>query len=113
MDDKEYNQRTLRQNRALHLYFQLVADTLNDGGLDMRAVLKPGVQIPWSKTSVKEYLWRPIQKLQLQKKSTIQLTTKDIDSIYDTLNRFLATEHGVTEAFPSIDAIMNQQLIEK
>jgi len=108
LNDKEYNQRTLCQNRALHLYFQLVADALNDAGLDMRKTLEPEVEIPWSKDSVKEYLWRPIQKIQLQKKSTIQLTTKDIDTIYDTLNMFLA-KHGLYEPFPSIEEIMAKQ----
>ncbi|MDD5110859.1 MAG: hypothetical protein PHI63_06665 [Patescibacteria group bacterium] len=107
--DKEYNQRTSQQNRALHLYFQLVADALNDAGLDMRTVLKPEIEIPWSKASVKEYLWRPIQMIQLQKKSTIQLTTKDIDTIYDTLNLFLA-QQGIHEPFPSLDEIMRREL---
>lgn len=106
--DKQYDQRTLRQNRALHLYFQMVATALNDAGLDMRTVLKPTIEIPWSKDAVKEYLWRPIQQLQLQKRSTVQLTTKDIDAIYDTLNRFLA-EQGVSEEFPSIESIIRKQ----
>lgn len=104
---KEEKQRTIQQNRALHLYFQLVADTLNDAGLDMRAVLKPEVEIPWSKTSVKEYLWRPVQKIQLGKRSTTELTTKDIDKIFDTINRHLAN-HGVHQPFPSIEEIINR-----
>jgi len=101
-------QRTLQQNKALHLYFQLVADTLNDAGLDMRTVLKPGVEIPWTKTTVKEYLWRPIQNIQLMKKSTTELTTRDIDAIFDTMNRHLAN-HGIHEPFPSIEEIINRQ----
>lgn len=113
MEDREYNQRTIRQNRALHLYFQLIANALNDAGLDMRVVLKPEIQIPWSKDSVKEYLWRPIQQMQLQKKSTTLLTTKDIDAVYDTLNLFLSEKHGISEPFPSIEEIMNRQLEEK
>jgi len=91
-------QRTLTQNKALHLYFRLVAETLNEAGLDMRAVLKPDVDIPWSPETVKEYMWRPIQKIQLQKDSTTELTTKEIDIIFDTMNRHLAN-HGVHEPF--------------
>lgn len=100
--------RTDQQNKALHVYFQLVAETLNDAGLDMRKVLKPEVEIPWSKNTVKEYLWKPIQKIQLQKKSTTELSTKDIDLIYDTMNRHLA-KHGVHEPFPSIEEIIRRQ----
>lgn len=107
--DKEYNQRTQRQNRALHKYFEMVADELNDAGLDMRTVLKPGIEIPWSKMSVKEYLWKPVMAIQLQKKSTIQMNTKDIDLIYDTLNRFLG-QKGLHTPFPSIQEIMLRQL---
>lgn len=105
-------QRTARQNRALHLYFKLVADTLNDAGLDMRVVLKPEVEIPWSQKTVKEYLWRPIQRIQLRKESTTDLTTKDIDLVFDTMNLHLGN-HGVHTPFPSIEEIMARQLAEE
>lgn len=104
-EEKKYPERTLLQNRALHLYFQSVADILNEAGLDMRAVLKPGIEIPWSKETVKNFLWRPIQRIQLGKESTKELTTVDIDKVFDTMNRHLAN-HGVHEDFPSIETIM-------
>lgn len=109
---KKIGQRTLTQNAALHLYFSLVAETLNDAGLDMRVVLKPEVEIPWSKDTIKDFLWRPIQRFQLGKESTTELTTKEIDQIFDTMNRHLA-KHGVHEDFPSIETLMNQQLGDK
>lgn len=99
-------QRTPQQNRALHLYFTLVADRLNAAGLDMRAVLKPDVEIPWSSDTVKEFLWRPVQKLSVGKDSTTVLTTREIDRVYDVLNRFLAEKHGIHEPFPSLEELM-------
>jgi hypothetical protein len=69
-------------------------------------VLKPRVEIPWSKETVREFMWRPIQELQLRKRSTTELTTKGIDAIYDTLNRFLA-KHGIHEPFPSEEGAKN------
>ena len=105
----EENKRTIRQNAALHLYFQLVADALNSAGLDMRKTLSAEIEIPWSKESVKEYLWRPVQETQLGKQSTKELTTKDIDIIYDTINRFLA-EKGLHVSFPSIEELMIREL---
>jgi hypothetical protein len=107
---KKEQQRTELQNRALHLYFTFIAGALNDAGLDMRKVLKPEVSIPWSTETVKEYLWRPIQKLQLGKTSTTQLTTKEIDLVFDTLNRHLGEKFGVHEDFPSVETIMYKQL---
>lgn len=95
------NQRTLRQNASLHKYFELLARELNESGYDMKRTLKPGIDIPWSPDTVKEYLWKPIQNAQLMKESTTELTTKDIDIVYDTLNRHLAEKTGVHVEFPS------------
>lgn len=96
-------QRTIAQNRSLHLYFTLLAEELNQAGFDMRRTLKPGVDIPWSLETVKEYLWKPIQNAQLMKQSTTELTTKEIDLVYDTLNRHLGEITGVSVTFPSQD----------
>lgn len=104
IDDKK---RTIQQNSALHLYFQLVADTLNDAGYDMRRTLAADVDIPWSKETVKEYLWRPIQAQQLLKISTKELSTKDIDLLLDTITRFLATK-GIYQEFPSIENLLDK-----
>lgn len=95
-------QRTTQQNRALHKYFELLAETLNDAGLDMRAVLKPEVEIPWSKMTIKEFLWKPVLKVYLGKRSTADMTTKELDEVYDIVNRHLA-KHGVHIPFPSIE----------
>lgn len=84
-------QRTSQQNRALHKAFQLVAESLNDAGLDQRKVLKPSVDIPWTHEAVKENLWRPIQKAMYNKHSTTELDkVKEIEHIWDTLMRHLA-----------------------
>jgi hypothetical protein len=101
-------QRTIQQNRALHLCFQLIAEALNDAGLDMRSVLKPEVDIPWSKDTVKEYLWKPVQRIQLMKSSTTELSVHDIDTIFETLNRFLS-KHGIHVPFPSAEELMKEQ----
>jgi len=107
LNPKKYPQRTLTQNAALHVYFKLISDALNDAGLDMRKVLKPTIDIPWSPKTVKEYMWRPVMKAQLGKSSTTEMTTVDIDKVFDTINRHLAEKFGITEPFPSYDNIIN------
>lgn len=102
-------QRTLQQNRALHKLFELTAKELNESGLDMRVVLKPGVDIPWNTITVKEYLWRPLQKLQLLKKSTTELSTKDIDAVFDTLNKLLGEKFGKHIPFPGIESLIDYE----
>lgn len=101
--------RTSRQNRALHLMFDQLAKELNEAGLDMRKTLKPTIDIPWSGDTVKEYLWRPVQQAQVQKKSTTDLTTREIDEVFETINRHLGTKFGLYMAFPSIETLMQEE----
>ncbi len=103
-------QRTGQQNRSLHLYFTFVAGILVENNIDMKLLLQDGIDIPPTPTNVKEVLWRPIQVAQLGKKSTTQLTTKEIDQIFDTVNRHIA-KHGVHIPFPSIKS-MTDKLLE-
>jgi len=101
MEDK---QRTLQQNKALHKYFEMLAQELTDAGLDMRRTLKPEVDIPWSGETIKEYIWRPIMTAQLGKESTTELTTSEIDRVFNTITRHLAEKFGVSVEFPSIES---------
>lgn len=96
-------QRTSQQNRSLHLYFTLLAEELNQAGYDMKRTLKPGVDIPWTPDNVKEFLWKPVQHAYLDKESTTELTSAEIDKVYDVLNRHLGETTGVTVEFPSQD----------
>ena len=99
---KTTEQRTIKQNSALHLYFTFLADELNNAGYDMRRTLKEGVDIPWNTQNIKDYLWKPVQESLLGKKSTTELTTTEIDKIVDILTRHLA-KFGVSVEFPNED----------
>ena len=107
--EKWINRRSNKQNRALHLYFTLLAEELNLAGYDMKKVIKQDVDISWSPISVKEYLWRPIQKTFLEKKSTTKLTTNEIDQIYEIVNRVISERTGVHVPFPSIEVLFNEE----
>jgi len=104
--------RTLQQSKALHLYFTQLAEELNNNNLDMRTVLKPDIEIPWSATSVKNFLWRPIMKIQLGKDSTTELTTKEIDEVYDVINKHLGEQFGISIEFPSQESLINNSRIK-
>lgn len=98
------NQRTTQQNKSLHKLFEMLADELNNSGYDMRKVLKPEIDIPWTKQNIKEYLWRPVQEAMYGKKSTTELTTKDLDKVYEVLCRHLGSKLGITmPPFPSLE----------
>lgn len=105
-EEKVYKQRTAQQNRALHVLFRLLAEELNNNGLDMKKTLKPEIDIPWTPVNVKEFLWRPVQQAQLGKQSTTVLTTKEIDEVFDTINKHLGERLGVHIPFPSIEEVL-------
>jgi hypothetical protein len=96
-------QRTLKQNNTLHLYLSMLATELNDSGNDMRKVLKPTVDIPWSTDTCKRFLWKPIQEVMMDKKSTTELTTDELDKIYKVLDRHVSEKCGIHVEFPSIE----------
>jgi hypothetical protein len=108
LDPKQYPQRTKQQNKALHVLFRMLADNLNNAGLDMRKTLKPGIDIPWGPVSVKEFLWRPIQEAQLGKHSTTELTTVEIDEVFETINKHLGEKFGLHVPFPSIEELIRE-----
>ena len=109
MKTQNLSKRTNQQNKALHKLYELYAEELNLAGLDMKAVLKPEVDIPWNRDSVKEHLWRPVQEAMLHKKSTTELTTKEIDQVFDVINRHIGEKFGLTVPFPSIEALINYE----
>lgn len=104
-------QRTVQQNKAMHLYFRMVADALNAAGLDIRKVIKPNVEIPWNDYMVKELLWREVQKVKLGKDSTTELTTSELDEVIKVINAFLARK-GIAMDFPSIESALNRMRLE-
>lgn len=86
----------------------MIAETLNENGLDMRKTLKPEIDIPWTPESVKNHLYRPVMKILIGKESTTDQTTSDPTLVYETINRFLAG-HGLHVPFPTSEPPFNPE----
>ncbi len=97
----EEEKRTITQNKAMHKYFELLANELNSAGLSMQKTLKPEIDIDWTPEMIKKYLWKPVQNTMYSKLSTTKLNTKEVSQIYETLNRLTAQKFGISVAFPS------------
>lgn len=97
----ENNKRSIAQNSAMHKYFSMVANALNNAGLDIKKTLV--VDVSWSSHTVKEIMWKGIQKALLNKTSTTKLTNIEVTKVYETLNRMLAERYGVYVEFPNKD----------
>jgi len=106
----EEEKRTIQQNKALHKWFELLAEALNDSGLDMKKTLKHDIDIPWTKDMIKKHLWKPVQKAVLNKESTTKLLkVEEIDKVFDVINRQLGTKFNIYQEFPSLDRIMEEE----
>ena len=94
--------RTTRQNSALHKYLEMVAHELANQGQTIQGVVKKvdWIEITPTKESIKETLWRPIQETVVGKKSTTELTTKQVNEIYEIMSMFLSKQFGIALPFP-------------
>lgn len=98
---KDRKQRTLQQNKALHLFCRMLSDALNDAGYDVRTTLKQDFEIPWSDSLVKELIWKPVMKAMDGIDSTTEMNTVDPSEIYEVVNRHLSEKFGVSVPWPS------------
>lgn len=80
--------RTNAQNNAIHAFLRELSKNLNAAGFDLLSFpWKEGVEIPWSLELAKERLWVPIQQVVTDKKKTSELTTAEVDKVYQPLAR--------------------------
>ena len=98
-------QRTGQQNRGMWKFMTMLAESLNDAGLDMRKVLKPAYSIPWTKENIHNHLWIPIQKAMYSTESTTLLhKIEQVSKVHEVLMRELGEKHGIDYIpFPSDD----------
>ena len=94
-------QRTLTQNNAMHSWFTMMSDKLNESGYGVKIVFEHHGELEFTPALVKE-VWRRIQKKQLGKISTAQLTSDEITKIYEEANRYFSESPAhVGIPFPS------------
>lgn len=88
-------EKTPSQRSALHVWLEQLAEVLNEGGFDMKKVLKPEVDIPWTKLSAKQYLYKPVLEAMTGKSSTEEMNTIEPSKVCDVVGRHLAAKFGI------------------
>lgn len=106
MTELTEKQRSNSQNKAIHKLFGEVANEMLNKGIERRTVVQDldSYSCPIDANFVKE-IWRAIQFTQIGKQSTTELTSTEIDKVYETFNRFLAENYAIHVPFPSIEAL--------
>lgn len=109
MIDNLPTKRSSQQNRALHLLFQNIAFELNRIGVEFtyNGIKGMEIQTTYTPEIVKEFIWKPLQNALLKKESTTQLTTQDINMIFEILGKWFS-EKGVVIDFPSAETISHK-----
>lgn len=98
------SQRSLAQNRSLHKYCEEMATELNNAGIGIDVFFK-NVQADHTKESVK-LLWQGFAMAKYGKRGTSELTTSELNAIYDEVNRHVA-QFGLHLPFPSQEQTEN------
>ena len=92
---------TTKQRGSIHVYFGLLANELNDAGLERRVeFLGKSIEVPWDKDSVKKYIWKPAMLAATGKTSTTKINRKEVNETYEILHRHFASQHAIMVPFP-------------
>ena len=93
--------RSIPQNSSIHLYCDRIAKVLNDAGYDQKQALEAfdGVELENTMLSVKNDIWRRIQKILTGKESTTELETNEVDLIARNV-RVLINRLKIDALFP-------------
>lgn len=78
----------------------MLAEALNDAGLDVQHTLRHDISIPWSGPAVKELIWRQVQEAMTGKESTTKLDRIEPSKIWEVLNRYLGERFGIFVPWP-------------
>lgn len=103
--------RTPRQSNALHKGFELIAQELREKNLSVQTVLSEGIELEWTAVLVKEILFKRIAKLMFDRDSTTQLSTKELQEVWENMSRALG-QLGISIPFPSTEENLLQDLIQ-
>jgi len=102
--------RSSKQNRALHKLFTIMSEQLNEMGLEFNydGVTGKKLSTRYTPDVVKNYFWRPIQMALFDIESTKHINTIQINEIVDVISKFFG-ERGVVIEFPSVEMLMNKR----
>lgn len=94
--------RSSLQNRALHKFFLIISEELNDLGMEFQYFGLKGkvLSTRYTEIIVKEQFWKPIQRTLFDIESTKDINTTQINEIVDVVAKFFA-EKGLYVEFPN------------
>jgi len=102
--DESKKQQAKSKKDVFQLWCGLLAEQLNDAGLDQRVVLaamKDGFEIPWREVTIHENLWNPIQAAVIRKAFAKDLPVDEYNNVYNILHKWLSSLGWPCPAWPN------------
>lgn len=100
LDESCEKEKTPTQRGALHVWFGLLAQVLNEAGFTKsvfyRKYAKEGISIPWSGESIKEDFYKPTLAAMTGKGSTEDMNTVEPSQICEIVGHALQDRLGIT-----------------
>ncbi len=88
-----------------HELLELLAEGLNDAGYEVRDGVVLTLPVRFTKENLKDDVIRPMMTAMYpDKTSTTQLTTKEVQAIYEQVDQVIASRTGVHVEWPSIES---------
>jgi len=100
-------------NKALHLWFRLIAEALTAGGYGVKRFMEEvkNEEIDFNEIMVKEQIWKAIQRPMTETESTRDLNHEELDAIIKQVDRILCSIQIDVE-FPSQAKLMMEGLLD-
>jgi deoxyribodipyrimidine photolyase len=105
--------RSTAQNKSLHKLFGDISRYCIEHNIDMQTVMEhmKRYRCEASTTAVKS-TWHDIQKTLLNKSSTTELTTQELNEVYEEFSKMWSEITKQHFPFPSYDSLAMQHLID-
>lgn len=98
---KKVKARTDQQNKAIHQYFNLLAQACIDKHIDIHTLLSASIEHQVTPKIIKYQMWAKVQKTMYDTDSTAKLKSHEVTEIHATINNYTAETHGINIPFPS------------
>jgi allophanate hydrolase subunit 1 len=103
-------QRSTAQNRSLHKWLTLLADELNASGQSLGDGKLVKLPVRYTGANLKEHVLKPyLNALWPEKESTTELSTAEIQMLYQDLDHIIAERSGCHVEWPSEESLSEEQ----
>jgi len=109
IDIKDADMRTVTQNRAIHLWCNMLANAMNNQNMVIQDVIR--LNTKWDMLKVKEMIFKPVVKSLYTKDSTTKLNKDEFELIIDII--IIALSYKGVENIPDFPSRESLEFTDK